>query len=83
MTMAELLKGRSPLRCSCGTELFVEPTTTDDGETGRFVPCKCGTDEPVFVPQGSIIDSIGGVSPEHVWGPPEQASTRGGEEVDI
>ncbi len=61
-------KGRSPLRCGCGAELFVELS----GDLGRFVQCKCGTDEPIVVPQGSIIGSISGVSPLRVWGPPSE-----------
>lgn len=68
-TMATLLKGRAPLRCSCGEELFVEEIETDDGQRARFIPCRCGSEELIFVPEGSIVGSLSPTGPYHVWGP--------------
>jgi hypothetical protein len=71
-TLPELLKGRSPLLCICGRELFVEEITTDDGHAARFIPCRCGSEAAIYVPPGSIVGSIGGINPLQVWGPPNR-----------
>jgi hypothetical protein len=71
--MEQMLKGRAPLRCACGAELFV--TVRDEGgvSVGSFVPCKCGSTANVIVPSGSIMGAMQGVSVWQVWGPSESA----------
>ena len=70
-SMTGLFRGRKPLRCSCGEELFVEAVVTEDGEADshRFVDCECGTIEPILIPHGSLIGGFS-AGPWHAWGPP-------------
>jgi hypothetical protein len=71
MTLEQLLKGRSLLRCKCGKELFVEETTSADGRAfARLIPCECGSQDPVQIEAGSV--AAGGTSSlMFVWGPPK------------
>jgi hypothetical protein len=74
MTLEQLLKGRSILRCKCGKELFVEEMKSDDGQAlARFIPCKCGSQDPIQIEAGSV--AAGGTpSLMFVWGPPKDQS---------
>jgi hypothetical protein len=74
MTLEQLLKGRSMLRCTCGKELFVEEMKSDDGQAlARFIPCKCGSHDPIHLEAGSV--AAGGTSSlMFVWGPPKDLS---------
>jgi hypothetical protein len=64
-------QGRTPQKCKCGQELFVEEIQSDEGQTlNRFIPCKCGSSDVIVIEPGSII---GGFTPSlmNVWGPPK------------
>ena len=71
MTLEQLLRGRSMLRCQCGKELIVEETKSDDGHAvARFIPCQCGRRDPIHIEAGSV--AAGGTSSlMFVWGPPK------------
>jgi hypothetical protein len=62
------------LRCKCGKELFVEEMKSDDGQAlARFIPCKCGSQDPIQIEAGSV--AAGGTpSLMFVWGPPKDES---------
>jgi len=70
MTLEQLLKGRSMLRCKCGMGLIVEETKSDEGQAVvRFIPCRCGSHDPIHIEAGSV--AAGGTSSlMFVWGPP-------------
>jgi hypothetical protein len=70
MTLEQLLKGRSMLRCKCGKELIVEETKSDEGQAVvRFIPCQCGSRDPIHIEAGTV--AAGGTSSlMFVWGPP-------------
>jgi hypothetical protein len=73
-TIAELLAGRQPLRCDCGQELLVEEVAIEGGSTmGRFLPCKCGSKNDVYVPPGSIVGGFEGAPFLNVWGPRKES----------
>jgi hypothetical protein len=71
MTLEQLLRGRSLLRCQCGKELIVEETKSADGHAvARFIPCQCGRRDPIHIEAGSV--AAGGTSAlMFVWGPPK------------
>jgi hypothetical protein len=81
--MEELLNGRERLRCECGEELWIEGFQSADGRMlGRFMECKCGSEDPIHRPPGSVFGSIAGVGPQGVWGPRGSPQRQPGPRLD-
>ncbi len=69
MNLDELLRGREIQRCTCGLEIVAREIIAEGGErVTQFVPCRCGSRDPIQVEPGSVV---AGFTPSvlYLWGP--------------